>query len=394
MKILLIHNYYQQPGGEDVAMRAEFELLKSAGHHVSTYFRHNEEIEHLGPRRKALVPLQTLWGRGSAAELGEILRSERPDVAHFHNTFPLISPSAYYACHEAGVPVVQTLHNYRLMCPTATFFRNGNVCEECVHHSLWRAVGYGCYRRSQLASATVALMLAIHRRFQTWSRMVDCYVALTEFARRKFIAAGLPSGKIVVKPNCVYPDPGEGNRTREYALFVGRLDPTKGAAMLVAAWARLQHHIPLHIVGNGPLRAELEAESSQFALNVRVHGQLPREQTLEFIKGARFLIFPSQSFENLPVTIVEAFACGTPVLASRLGAMEEIVEHNRTGLHFDSSAPHDLAEKVQWAWAHPSHMAEMGRAARVEYEAKYTAKRNHRLLMAIYEQAIQSRKAA
>jgi glycosyltransferase involved in cell wall biosynthesis len=395
MKVLLAHNYYQRPGGEDAVMKAECELLKAAGHHVSTYLRHNDEIERLGFGGKAFVPLQTLWAQGSARQLGEILRREKPDVAHFHNTFPLISPSAYYACREAGVPVVQTLHNYRLLCPTATFFRNGQVCEECVQHSLWRAVGYGCYRRSRLATATVALMLAAHQSQQTWTEMIDCYVTPTEFARKKFIEAGFPADLIVSKPNFVQPDPGVRESRGEYALFVGRLEPEKGLSTLVLAWKELGKTIPLRIVGEGSLRATLETEAAQNGLtNITFAGQLNYAETIAAMKRARFLVFPSECYETFGRTIAEAFACGVPVLASRLGAMEEIVEHNRTGLHFSPAAPHDLAKTVRWAWAHPNRMAEMGRTARAEYEAKYTAKRNYRLLMDIYERAIQIRKAA
>ncbi len=388
-KVLLVHNRYQQRGGEDSVMQAEKALLSAAGHEVAEYSRHNDEIVNYGLWQKATLAPRTVWAWDSYRQLKTLLQTEKPDLAHFHNTFPLISPAAYEACREAGVPVVQTLHNYRLFCPAATFFRDGQVCEECVQHSLWRGIRYGCYRNSRPATATVALMLAVHRRRRTWTRQVDCYVALTEFSRRKFIEAGLPAERIVVKPNFVHPDPRARNDRGEYALFVGRLSPEKGLRTLLHAWQRLRDRVPLRIVGDGPLRSELEAGASCRGLsNISFEGRLPRDRTLKAMKGARFLVFPSEWYECFPVTIVEAFACGVPVVASRLGAMEEIVGDGRTGLHFTPGDSDDLAAKVEWAWTHPERMEEMGREARAEYEAKYTAERNYQMLMDIYKRAM------
>jgi len=239
MKLLLVHNRYQSPGGEDSVFESEKKLLVAAGHQVEEYVRDNAEIAEYGLWTKATLGVRTLWAWDSCQELGARLRRDRPDLVHFHNTFPLISPAAYHACRKAGVPVVQTLHNYRFLCSSANFFRRGKVCEECVEHSLWRGVRYGCYHESRVETATVALTLAAHRAMGTWSEMADCYIALTEFARRKFIAGGFPPHKLVVKPNFVRPDPGPRNGTTDYALFVGRLSPEKGLGTLLAGWQRL-----------------------------------------------------------------------------------------------------------------------------------------------------------
>jgi len=301
----------------------------------------------------------------------------------------MVSPSIYSACKEAHVPVVQTLHNYRLLCPAAIFYRDAHVCEECAEHNLWHAVFYGCYRKSRAESAGVALMLEAHRLLRTWTRMVHSYVALTEFARRKFIAGGLPPDRIVTKPNFVHPDPGDHIDSGQYALFVGRLSPEKGLETLLAAWKPLAKGISLIIVGDGPLRARLAVAATQFGLdNVSFRGRLTRAETLQAIKGASFLIFPSGCYENFPMSIAEAFACGVPVVCSRLGAMEEIVADGLTGLHFTPGNAGDLAAKVEWAWTHPVEIAAMGRAARAEYEAKYTAERNYQMLMEIYQKAV------
>jgi glycosyltransferase involved in cell wall biosynthesis len=391
VKTLIVHNYYQQPGGEDVVARSEKELLSAAGNQVVEYVQHNDEIRQYGLAEKLTLPLRTVWARDSYREMKALLEREQPDVAHFHNTFPLVSPAAYYACREARVPVVQTLHNYRLLCPAATFFRDEHTCEECLDHTLWRGVWHGCYRNSRAATAVVALMLAVHRGRNSWAKDVNCFIALSEFSRRKFIQGGIAADKIRIKVNFVHPDPGCGDRSGDYALFIGRLSPEKRVITLLAAWKRLRARIPLLIAGGGPEREMLENYARKEGLSdVRFLGQLPRAEVIGLLKAAKFLVFTSEWYENFPMTIAEAFACGVPVVCSRLGAMREIVADRRTGLHFTAGDPDDLVEKVQWAWTHPEQLAEMGKEARREYEAKYTAERNYSLLMEIYQRAIAS----
>lgn len=394
MKIAIAHNTYQQPGGEDVVFEQERDLLVRYGHHVVLYVKSNHDIEDSSLVDRLTVVKKTIWGSDTREEFADLIQRHRPDVVHVHNTFMRISPSIYSVCREANVPVVQTLHNYRLFCSAATLFRDGRVCEECLEHSLWRGVRYGCYRNSRAATATVAMMLATHRTIGTWVRNVDCYIALTEFAQQKFVAFGLPAGKVFVKPNFIAQDPGGSMEDRRFALYVGRLSPEKGLRTLVSSWERLQHRIPLQIIGDGPMRAGLEGEVESRLPSVCFRGRLPREQTIEAMKGARFLIFPSEWYEGFPMTIAEAFACGVPVVCSRLGAMAEIVDDHRTGLHFTAGDAEDLAKKVEWAWTHPEEMAEMGRAARAEYEAKYTAEKNYAQLIDIYRGVISRRTSA
>ena len=388
MNILLVHNAYQQLGGEDVVFDQERQMLERAGHRVLTYRRSNSEVnEWTGIRRVALMK-NVIWSSATRRDFLRLLQHEKPDVVHVHNTFAMISPSIYSACAEAGMPVVQTLHNYRLFCPRADFFRQGTVCEECLHHSLLRSVRYACYQHSRPTTAVVASMLAFHRLRDTWNREISCFIALTEFCRRKFIEGGLPADRIFVKPNFVHPDPLPGEETRNYAVYLGRLAPEKLVGTVLAAWKLLPFAVPLLIVGDGPDRAELEAEAVKSALSsVRFLGRLPRDQALAAVRGAKFLVFTSGWYESFGMTIAEAFACGTPVIASRLGVMEEIVADGRTGLHFNPGDPNDLAKKVEWAWTHPDEIRGMGNAARKEFELKYTAERNYPTLMEIYEQA-------
>lgn len=398
MKILFAHNFYRQPGGEDVVFKQECQMLEQAGHSVMAYRRSNFEIDGYKGLWQLELARKAIWATDTKREVAALLHHDRPDLVHVHNTFVVVSPSIFSACREAGIPVVMTLHNYRLYCPSATFFRDGHICEECVEHGLWRSVGHGCYRGSRAATATVAVMLAVHRQRQTWVREVDSYIALTEFARGRFLRAGLPSEKIFVKPNFVHPDPGvSGDAVRDYVVFAGRLSPEKRVNTMLAAWSRLSARIqiPLMIIGSGPQRAELESEAQKRGLTgVTFLGQLSREQTLAAIREARFLIFSSEWYENFPVTIAESFACGVPVICSRLGAMKEIVEDGRTGFHFAPSDSDDLAAKVEDTWRDPERTRAMGKQARQEFENKYTAEKNYPLLMEIYRETLARRNRA
>ncbi len=391
MKVLIAHNSYQQRGGEDGVVDAETRLLRAHGHRIVWYERHNDELRNRSPLATLAAGREAVWAARSFRELRALIAREAPDIVHFHNTFPLISPAAYYACAEAGVPVVQTLHNYRLLCPAATLLRDGKVCEACLSRSVpWPGVLHGCYRGSRPATAAVAAMLAVHRAIGTWQEKVDLYVALSEFARRKFIEGGLPAKRIVVKPNFVEPDPGPKQGRGDYALFVGRLSEEKGLRVLLNAWGRLREPIPLRIAGDGPLSDEIAGEIRNEELkNVELLGRLSQFEITALMHGARFLVLTSVCYENFPLTVAEAFACGLSVIASRLGAMAEIIEDGTTGVHFSPGDPEDLARSVEWAWSHPHELYEMGRAARSEYEDKYTEGRSYKRTMEIYGRAVE-----
>lgn len=387
MKLLLAHNRYRYAGGEDEVFHREKELLRFAGDQVLEYTRDNREIVESAILDKIKVGLQTVWAFDSAGDLRALLRRERPDVAHFHNTFPLISPAAYCVCHEEKIPVVQSLHNVRLLCPAATCHREGRVCEDCAGRMVpWPGVVHACYHKSHIHTAIVAGMLTVHRLLKTWQNQVDAFIVFTDFFRQKFIAAGLPPEKIFLKPHFLTTDPGMKQGTGNYVLFVGRFAPEKGVATLLKAWKNLRN-IPLWICGEGPMEADIRhhAEANP---TVHVLPRLSRSECFEVIKGARFLVWPSEGYtETFGLVAIEAFACGVPVIASGLGVMMEIVDHRRTGLHFVPGDPSDLAAKVEWSWTHPGEMDAMGDRARAEYQAKYTAEQNYTLLMEIYSRA-------
>lgn len=389
LKVLLVHNSYQQPGGEDVVFEQERRLLERWGHRVITYTRSNHELGNLSILERLAAFGNIVSASDSKREIARILRMERPDLVHVHNTFMMISPSIYEACGDARIPVVQTLHNYRLFCPAMFCYRDGHICEECREHSLLRGVLHGCYRDSTAATAAVALMLHVHRNRGTWAETISGYIALTEFSRNKFIEAGLPALKVYTKPNFVDPDPGERCSPGEYALFAGRLSPEKGVSTLLAAWKQLRGKCPLRIAGDGPLRQEIEAEVAKNNLrHVTFLGRLSVDDARSAMKKAAFLIVPSLWYEGFPMVIAESFASGVPVLGSRLGAIQEVVTSGRTGLHFSPGDPSDLAEKVEWAWSHRSDLEAMGRQARHEYETRYTPEKNYSLLMKIYQQVL------
>jgi glycosyltransferase involved in cell wall biosynthesis len=392
VKILVVHNAYQQRGGEDSVVRAEARLLGMNGHAVVRYERHNDELRGRGALGEIGAAVGTVWSLRSFREVRELIGKERPDVAHFHNTFPLISPSAYYACARSGVPVVQTLHNYRLWCPAAKFLRDGKVCEACLGRNAWPGVVHACYRGSRSATAAAAAMLAVHRRMGSWQTKVDAYIALSEFARRKFIEGGLPAERIVVKPNFVAGDLEPKTQPGSYALFVGRLSEEKGPQLLLSAWRSMPTKVPLRIVGDGPLLETLSRQvRASLLAEIELAGQRTPDEVRALMHGARFLVFPSVWYEGFPMTIAEAFAGGLPVIATRLGSMAEIVQDGVTGLHVEPGNAADLAAKVAWAWNHPEDLARMGRAARAEYEAKYQPSTNYDMLMDIYRRAMARR---
>jgi glycosyltransferase involved in cell wall biosynthesis len=377
--ILSVHNFYRQPGGEDEVFATETALLEREGHRV---VRHEDKNARIG--NTLLTGFAAIWNEASYRRIRAVVRSHEPDVAHFHNTFPLISPAGYYAVRREGVPIVQTLSNFRLLCPGALLLRDGKACEECIEQrSLRPALVHKCYQGSRAATTAVAGMIAVHRVAGTWQRAVGVYIALSQFARRKFIEGGLPEGRIVVQGNFVSPDPGLGNGRGGYALFVGRLSEEKGIRTLAEAWQRLPE-IRLLVAGDGPLNG------ISWPRGVTWLGSQPHERVIALMKGARGLIFPSICYECAPMTILEAFASGLPVIASEIGSVPELVEHRRTGLLFRPGDAEDLARQVRWAFEHPEELQAMRAAARREFEEKYTAERNYRMLMDIYEMAIEN----
>jgi glycosyltransferase involved in cell wall biosynthesis len=384
MNILVVHNYYQIRGGEDECFEAEVSLLREQGHMVDVHDANNDHVVKFSP---VDVAIGAVWSQSTYETIKQRLTQFSYDVVHVHNFFPLVSPAVYYAAKAHHVPVIQTLHNYRLLCPSATLFRNNTVCEACLGQAVpWPGIMYGCYRESRASSAIVAMMIASHRLLRTWTQKIDTYIALTEFARSKFIQGGLPAEKIVVKPNFVPSGVNVGQGQGGFALFVGRLSPEKGVNLLLDAWQILNDTISLKIVGDGPLATEVSAKVEQLP-NVEWLGRKPLNEVHALLQQAAVLVFPSIWYEGLPRTIIEALAAGTPVIAGDLGSMSSLIQPGQTGLHFAPGDAADLAAKVRWAFAHPRSLAQMRQLARREYERNYTATANYHQLMDIYATA-------
>lgn len=380
LRILLVHNAYQHRGGEDAVVESEIALLRAHGHAVETYTRSNDELA--GMSSLAMVQ-QTLWSSRTMQEITALIRGFQPDVIHAHNNFPLISPSLYWAAVRAGVPVVQTLHNFRLVCLNALFLREDQVCEDCMGKVPWRGVAHSCYRNSRLASAALAGTLALHRGLGTYLNKVTRYIALNEFCRTKFIEGGLPAERVVVKPNFVDIDVPEIQQ-RSGFLFVGRLSTEKGIAIMADAIGKLPG-FSLRVAGDGP-----ESRLLNGVAGVTCLGGLQPDAVQGEMGRALALVVPSIWYETFGLVVIEAFASSLPVIASRIGALSELVCDGETGLLCEPGNPSDLADKMAWALAHPEEMAVMGRKARARYEAEFTGDRNYEQLMGIYENAIKT----
>ena len=387
MKILIAHNAYQHRGGEDMVAGAETELLRRHGHQVELYERHNRDLASMSMPAAAM---SCVWSHQSNAEIARVCDTFQPDVIHAHNTFPLISPSLYWLASRKRIPVVQTLHNFRLLCPQAMFLREEKVCEDCLGKLPWRAVTRKCYRGSALQSAVAVTMLAGHRAIGTYREQVTAYIAVSNFCREKFISGGLPAERIHIKPNFVESRKIPDWNRRRGGIFIGRLSAEKGLDLLMAALRRLQlvsNHsgdLPsLRIVGAGPLEPAVRAAFTENYLGYR-----PPDEVFDLLGSSQFLVAPSTCYETFGLVAVEAFACGVPVIASRHGGIGELVDDGVTGLLFTHGDANDLAAKIAWAHTHPQQMLEMGRAAYSEYLAKYTPEQNYRMLMGIYQKAI------
>jgi glycosyltransferase involved in cell wall biosynthesis len=390
MRVLICHNFYQQGGGEDQVFAAEADLLRQFGHDVETYAVHNDEIQSAGKLKLAAA---TVWNRGAAAEIGRRTRAHRAQVVHFHNTFPLLSPAVYSAARQAGAAVIQTLHNYRLICPAATLFRDGRPCEKCIGRLPLPGVVHGCYRGSRPVTAVATAMLGVHRAIGTYAEQVDAYIALTRFAREKFLAAGFDAEQIHVKPNFLDPDPGQGAGDGGFALFVGRLSEEKGIKPLLETWKRIGNALPLKICGDGPL-AELVRQAAAAEASIQWLGRQPLTEVIDLMGRATMLVFPSLWYEGFPRTIVESMARGTPVIASKLGSMKELIQPGRTGALFNPGDTADMARTVLDVLGDQPALAAMRRLAREEFLGQYDAGRNHRLMLDIYHRAIVRRERA
>ena len=373
-KVLIVHNYYQIPGGEDTVVANEKKLLEDHGHEVVMYSRHNNELKTMGKLKKLLLPFTTIYNPKTSKDIKKIIREQNIDIIHAHNTLNLISPSVYYAARKCSVPVVQTIHNFRLLCPGATFYRDGKICEDCVSKGLGCAVKHGCYRGSKAQTLICVISTWLHRLTGIYGKIN--YITLTEFNKEKLLQLKqIKPERVYVKPNFV--DGGGGSGERSGFIFAGRLDELKGIRVLVEAWKLMGADAPhLTVCGTGPL--EEWCKEATKGLNVEMKGFVPNNEAKKLIAHSQALILPTLWYEGFPMSIVEAYAMGTPVISSDLGNAGSVVEEGVTGWKVEAGNAKGLAEKVK-GWS------DISERVKALYEEKYTAERNYEMLNSIYQ---------
>ena len=388
--ILQVHNFYQLPGGEDTVIENERRLLEERGHRVVRYCRDNKELQGFSLFRKLLLPVTTVFNPRTYRQVRRRIREERVDIVHVHNTLNLISPSVYYAALAEGVPVVQTVHNFRLLCPGATFYRDGHVCEDCLRHGLGCAVKHSCYRGSRLQTLACVLSTKFHRMTGIYGKIN--YICLTEFNREKLLKLKqIKPERVFVKPNFVEKTQGDPifDDRKQQLLYVGRLEKIKGTDLLLEAWEQVcrQTDAQLILCGSGPMedwcREYIERKN---LTNIALAGRVPHEKVLERMTQARALVLPTQVYEGFPVTIIEAFSRGTPVIGTDLGNTGSLVKDGVNGLLFAPNSVQSLAEALMKCLQ--TDMEPLGRNAYHDYVNHYSEEENHRMLAEIYSSVL------
>ncbi|MEO0246661.1 MAG: glycosyltransferase family 4 protein [candidate division WOR-3 bacterium] len=388
LKILIVHNYYRgsSPSGEDVVFHNECELLRKYGHQVVTYTRSNDEISNIN----ALFNL--FFSKKTYSDLKTLIAKEKPDLAHFHNIWYAITPSAYAACKDMNIPIVQTLHNFRFICANGLLLSKNQICERCLKKDSVLGFFRACYKNSHILSLPIAKTISEIRKNSYLFSHIDAFICLTNFQKKKYIEAGFPQEKFFIKPNFIPRDLAAEfclQSKKRYAVFFGRLSPEKGIHILVRAWENLNY--PLFVIGSGPLQSYIEEKSSQNT-NIIYLGRKTRQEIASLVRDAMLTIVPSICYEIFPLTVLESYASCTPTGASKIGGLEEIVIDDVTGFLFPPKDWEKLREKVVFAFNNPEKLIQYAKNAREIYETTYTPEKNYKMLMEIYESVLREHK--
>lgn len=378
--ILIVHNYYQIPGGEDTVVANEKKMLEEHGHKVILYSRNNAELKHMSKFQKLFLPITTIFNPRTYREIKRLIKSENIEIVHVHNTLNLISPAVYYAARAMKVPVVQTVHNFRLLCPGATFYRDGNICEDCVEHGLRCAVKHSCYRGSRIQTLACVISTWFHRMTGIYGKIN--YICLTEFNRQKLLnLKQIKPERVFVKPNFVESKDGfvpEENRENQF-VFAGRLDKLKGIDILFEAWKRMGDTAPkLVVCGTGPMKEWCDNFIKENTVNIEMRGLMPNNQVLSYMANSKGLVLPTRWYEGFPMSIVEAFSVGTPVLCSNLGNAGSVVEEGHNGYKFEPDSVNEIVQAVKRCHGLCGQTWDV-------YREKYTEEKNYEKVMEIYK---------
>lgn len=389
MNILIIHNYYKIRAGEESVFHNEVKLLKEHGHNVYVYTRDNRELDDYNIMKKLLLPLTTIFSIKSYKDVKRIIREKNIDIVHVHNYLSLISPSVYYAAINNKVPVVQTVHHYRLNCPATTFYRDGKICDICAKN-LFKSLKYKCYRNSFINTFGVAIMVEIHKLIGTYSKIN--FICLTEFNKDQLLKMN-KEGHQYINPKKVFIKPNYSNfeydvipfeKRKNQIIYVGRLYSPKGLKYLLEAWKHVDKY-ELLVFGDGPLRDWCDSfiENNKL-INVKMMGSIPNEELPKYISESKAQILPTQWYEGFPMVLVEAFACGTPVLGSNIGNVNDIIQENINGLHFIPDNPKDIARAV-------NNVFDMVNSTKKVSDELYSSEANYKCLLQIYKNCIQTK---
>ena len=382
MKILQIHNEYKFKGGEETVVENERDLLVKNGCEVFQLIKKNSnEINNVFDELK--VAWNVIYSKKSKKIVLDKIKKNNPDIVHIHNTFPLWSFSVIDACYEMKIPVVMTLHNFRLICAKGVFYRNNQICEICSKSSPLNAIKYGCYQNSIIKSIPVSLMIQRYRKGLNFLKKVSKVIVLTEFSKKKFLEINFPENKIVVKPNFI-PNNFKFNPEikKNGFLYSSRLSEEKGILDLIIAHKKF--NFDLSVCGDGPLKKELISNK-----NIKYLGFLNKNDLTNIMKKSKFLIFPSKCYETFGLTLIEAFALETIVIAPNLGSISSIIKHEKNGILFKPNDIDDLVNKIKWVLSNTNKCEEIKRNAKKEFVEKYSEDANYKMLIKIYEEAIE-----
>ena len=377
----MVHNYYQQAGGEDTVVNNEKKLLEDHGNSVFLYTRNNKEINDFGVFKKLLLPLACIFNIKTYIDISKILENKNINIIHVHNTILLISPSVFYVAKKFKIPVVNTLHNFRMECANGLFYHDGVVCEECLEKGIMNSIKYKCYRNSFLETFLMSVGIIFHRIAGIYK--YPYYICLTDFNKQKLMETKVVKNHhVFIKPNFVFPIERKKEK-KELFVYAGRIEKIKGISLMLEAWKQLGNDFPrLVLCGSGELDEEVEKFISDNNIkNVVKTGHIQKEKVMEIINKAYALIIPSQVYEGFPMTILEANALGVPVIGSDLGNVGNLINNNINGIRFNHNSSADLADKCQYIYKNPMAVDE-------NFIKKYSAEENYNSLIKIYKEAI------